>query len=197
MSLQLCLYKCAFAMCLYKCVQRLRKWSHRSCRSCWACPPTHTLHVLHDHPQGLLRACSYDRRLVTSLVPIVLGASYLNDSAKGGRVLEGVSSDTFDTLVRDTTGSHVVEAVAEVGAWAGGDSGLGEVWEKAGGRRNVRGQVWRKEGKDWQGAGGRVFGWFCALMRDRTGYHLVQAVAKLGVWAAAGGQGDGERTGEV
>ena len=52
----------------------------------------------------------------------MLGASFFVDSAKAGKVLEGVAADTFGALVRDAMGSHVVEVIVQVGKlmWYGG-----------------------------------------------------------------------------
>ncbi|GAX84255.1 hypothetical protein CEUSTIGMA_g11678.t1 [Chlamydomonas eustigma] len=63
--------------------------------------------------QGLLKSMTFDRKALIALVPCILGASYFVDSAKAGKVLEGVEPNGFETLVRDHTGSHVLEAVVQ------------------------------------------------------------------------------------
>ena len=55
------------------------------------------------------------RKALTSLVPCVMGASFFVDSAKAGKVLEGVAADTFGAMVRDAMGSHIVEVIVQVG----------------------------------------------------------------------------------
>ena len=40
----------------------------------------------------------------------------MDSHQQAGKVLEGVDPDAFGSLIRDATGSHVVEVVVQVGA---------------------------------------------------------------------------------
>ncbi|KAG2451956.1 hypothetical protein HYH02_003730 [Chlamydomonas schloesseri] len=66
--------------------------------------------------QALLRAAASDRKLLRGLVPVLLGATSFNDSAKGGAgaVLEGCKDEEVEALFVDPTASHLVEALLQV-----------------------------------------------------------------------------------
>ena len=64
--------------------------------------------------QGLLKALSGDKKRYSSLLPCLLGATFFSDSAKSGKVLEGVDVESFRGLARDTMGSHIIEQVVLV-----------------------------------------------------------------------------------
>lgn len=64
--------------------------------------------------QGLLKALSGNKKRFSSLLPCLLGAAFFSDSAKSGKVLEGVDVESFRGLARDPMGSHVIEQVVLV-----------------------------------------------------------------------------------
>lgn len=61
----------------------------------------------------VLLPCS---KLLRGLVPVLLGATAFNDSAKGGAgaVLEGCRDEEVAALFVDPTASHLVEALLQV-----------------------------------------------------------------------------------